>query len=120
MARVSLRLGFDKEQALGPGKVQLLELIAETGSISAAGRAMEMSYRRAWNLVDELNGMFRQPLVAAKPGGSNGGGATVTEFGSDVIRRYRAIESSVESTARAHLAALDDMVNEPKRRRSAR
>lgn len=110
MARVFLRLGFADERALGPGKVRLLELIRETGSISAAGRAMKMSYRRAWMLVDELNHMFREPLVEAQPGGAHGGGARLTGAGSDVARCYREIESSVESTASAHIAVLEDML----------
>jgi molybdate transport system regulatory protein len=120
MARVSLRLGFSGEQALGPGKVRLLELIAETGSISAAGRAMEMSYRRAWMLVDELNRMFREPLVEARPGGTNGGGASLTEAGDDVVRRYRAIESTVTANANAHIAALEKMLAGPKRKARSR
>lgn len=111
MARVSLRLGFAGERALGPGKVRLLELIGETGSISAGGRAMKMSYRRAWMLVDELNHMFREPLVEARPGGTNGGGATLTEIGSDVVRRYRAIESGVEANSSAHIEAIEKMIS---------
>jgi molybdate transport system regulatory protein len=110
MARVSLRLGFADEQALGPGKIRLLELIGETGSISAAGRAMTMSYRRAWMLVDELNHMFREPLVAARPGGTNCGGTSLTPTGEDVVRRYRAVESRVASDAGADIAALEKMV----------
>jgi len=110
MARVSLRLGFDGERALGPGKVRLLELIGETGSISAAGRAMKMSYRRAWMLVDELNHMFLSPLVEARPGGTNGGGARLTDAGHDVVRRYREIESNVEASSSAHIEALEKMV----------
>jgi molybdate transport system regulatory protein len=109
MARVSLRLGFATDQALGPGKIRLLELIRETGSISAAGREMRMSYRRAWNLVNELNEMFCEPVVAARPGGANGGGATLTSAGDDVVRRYRSIESNVETSSRAHIAALEKM-----------
>jgi molybdate transport system regulatory protein len=116
MARVSLRLGFTGEQALGPGKIRLLELIGETGSISAAGRAMKMSYRRAWMLVDELNRMFRDPLVAARPGGANGGGASLTEAGTDVVQRYRAIESDVETNSGAHISALEKMVVGAKRK----
>ena len=117
MARVSLRLGFPGEQALGPGKVRLLELIGETGSISAGGRAMKMSYRRAWMLVDELNHMFREPLVEARPGGTNGGGASLTETGSDVVRRYRAIESDVEVNSNAHIEAREKMISgAPKRK----
>ncbi len=109
MARVSLRLGFPGDHALGPGKVRLLELISETGSISAAGREMNMSYRRAWNLINELNTMFAEPVVDARPGGANGGGASLTAAGADVVRRYRAIESNVASSSRAHLAALEKM-----------
>jgi molybdate transport system regulatory protein len=116
MARVSLRLGFADEQALGPGKIRILELIGETGSISAAGRAMKMSYRRAWMLVDELNRMFREPLVEARPGGAHGGGASLTETGSDVVRRYRAIESNVETNSSAHIAALEEMITGAKRK----
>jgi molybdate transport system regulatory protein len=115
MARVSLRLGFGDERALGPGKVRLLELIGETGSISAAGRAMKMSYRRAWMLVDELNRMFRDPLVEARPGGAHGGGARLTEAGSDVVRRYREIESTIETDSSAHIAALENMITTKKR-----
>jgi molybdate transport system regulatory protein len=110
-------LAFDGEGAIGPGKVRLLELIGETGSISAAGREMAMSYRRAWNLVHELNTMFEEPLVEARPGGSNGGGASLTVAGTDVIRRYRAIEASVTTSARTHLTALESMLVDPKRKR---
>jgi molybdate transport system regulatory protein len=116
MARVSLRLGFSGEQALGPGKVRILELIGETGSISAAGRAMKMSYRRAWMLVDELNRMFRDPLVEARPGGVHGGGARLTEAGSDVVRRYREIESDVTTNSNANIEALDKMIATAKRK----
>jgi molybdate transport system regulatory protein len=110
MARISLRLGFPGDHALGPGKIRLLELIGETGSISAAGRAMKMSYRRAWMLVDELNHMFREALVEARPGGARGGGAHLTPIGTDVVRRYRAIESTIESDGDANIAALEQLV----------
>jgi molybdate transport system regulatory protein len=120
MARVSLRLGFADEQALGPGKIALLEFVHETGSISAAGRAMGMSYRRAWMLIDELNRMFREPLVEARPGGANGGGATLTDAGSDVVRRYRAIESNVATNSSANIAALEKMVRAPNRKKTRR
>ena len=116
MARVSVRLGFANEQAVGPGKIQLLELVRETGSISAAGRAMAMSYRRAWMLVDELNHMFREPLVEARPGGTHGGGASLTGTGIEVVRRYRAIESNAATGASAHLDALEKMLAAPKRK----
>ncbi len=115
MARISLRLGFAGDHALGPGKIRLLELIGETGSISAAGRAMKMSYRRAWMLVDELNHMFRQVLVEARPGGARGGGARLTDTGADIVRRYRAIESTIESDSDANIAALEQMITDQQR-----
>jgi molybdate transport system regulatory protein len=107
MVGVSLRLQLSEDRALGPGKVRLLELVHETGSISAAGRAMSMSYRRAWLLVDELNHMFREPLVVSRMGGTSGGGATVTKFGEEVIRRYRAIEARLLSESREDIRALE-------------
>ena len=117
MARVTLRLGFASDRALGPGKIRLLELIRETGSISAAGREMQMSYRRAWNLVTELNELFTEPVVEARPGGPNGGGASLTASGDEVVRRYRAILSDVETSSRAHLAALDKMTSATRTRK---
>jgi len=107
MIGLSLKLRLSDERALGPGKVRLLELIAETGSISAAGRAMTMSYRRAWLLVDELNHTFRKPVVVSRPGGTAGGGAELTAFGREVVRRYRAIEARISTASRTHLEALE-------------
>ena len=75
MPRLTLRIDFDGERSIGPGKIKLLELIDALGSISAAGRRMGMSYRRAWLLVDALNRCFREPLVASHAGGAHGGGA---------------------------------------------
>jgi molybdate transport system regulatory protein len=118
MPGVSLRLQFSDDRALGPGKVRLLELIGETGSISAAGRAMSMSYRRAWLLVDELNHMFREPVVVSRLGGTSGGGATLTAFGEDVIKRYRAIEARIFTASREHLETLEKAV--PVRRSRAK
>lgn len=117
MARVSLRLSFEDERAIGPGKVRLLELIDETGSISAAGRAMTMSYHRAWDLVDDLNHTFREPLVSKQPGGVKGGGAALTAAGHEVVRRYRAVEARVAKHSSADLAALERLLPTPKRKR---
>jgi molybdate transport system regulatory protein len=116
MPTVSLKLRFPNDAALGPGKIRLLELIAETGSIAAAGRAMKMSYRRAWLLIDELNGMFDTPLVASRLGGAAGGGASLTSRGNDVVRRYRAIEARATTAARIHLDALEGVIARPARR----
>ena len=77
---------------MGPGKAELVERIAETGSISAAARAMGMSYRRAWQLVEALNQAFREPVVLTAVGGERGGGARVTAYGVQLVRRFRAME----------------------------
>lgn len=104
---MTLRVGFGPAGALGPGKVRLLELIADTGSISAAGRVLGMSYRRAWLLVDSVNRCFRRTVVATKLGGRHGGGAELTPFGLEVIRRYRAMEHEALLVLAGHLAALE-------------
>ena len=88
-----IRILFRKAIAMGPGKAALLEAIDRTGSISGAARDLEMSYRRAWLLVDTMNQCFKQPLVSTETGGQKGGGAHVTEFGQDVLRRYLAMEA---------------------------
>ena len=92
MPQLSIRIDFDDEGRLGPGKVMLLERIAREGSISAAGRSMNMSYKRAWELVSEINRTFEAPLVLAQTGGRAGGGAQLTKRGQELIRHYRAIE----------------------------
>jgi molybdate transport system regulatory protein len=107
MARLSIRIHLASSGAIGPGKIRLLELLAETGSISAAGRAMDMSYRRAWLLIDALTHLFKARLVTTKLGGKAGGGAALTPSGRAVVRRYRALESDAHRAARAHLRALD-------------
>jgi molybdate transport system regulatory protein len=104
--RFSFRLDFTPGGRLGPGKVQLLEAIGETGSISAAGRSMKMSYRRAWLLVDDLNRIFRSPLVEAQPGGAKGGGAHLTALGREIVANYRAIEAKTLAAGAAEIAAL--------------
>ncbi len=119
-----LRLRFAPlEPQLGPGKIELMERIASEGSISAAGRAMKMSYHRAWTIVTEINSMFREPLICTQPGGTNGGGATVTPLGHDVVRRYRSMELTLRRHAADHIAALEALVNAARparRKRTAR
>ncbi len=106
MTRLTLRIDFDADRAIGPGKIRLLELIDAKGSISAAGREMAMSYRRAWLLVDNLNRCFRYPVVSAQTGGAKGGGAALTALGRDVIRHYRAIEQNATKAGADHVGAL--------------
>jgi len=89
---------------LGPGKVRLLELVGKTGSISAAARAMEMSYRRAWLLIEESNGLFAAPLVESSTGGAGGGGARLTHLGEAVIAAYRGIEKEAADMVTRRLA----------------
>jgi molybdate transport system regulatory protein len=106
-ARLSIRIDLAGACRVGPGKMRLLELIDETGSISAAGRAMAMSYRRAWLLVESLNSAFQAPVVAARPGGRHGGGASLTSAGRALLERYRLIERGAAEAARPHLAAIE-------------
>lgn len=105
--RLTIRLDFDESRRLGPGKVALLESIGQTGSISAAGRAHAMSYRKAWLLVEEMNRMFAKPLVAARPGGVKGGGAELTPAGAKMIALYRAAERKMRVGARNEIARME-------------
>ncbi|HRO16152.1 MAG TPA: LysR family transcriptional regulator [Paracoccus sp. (in: a-proteobacteria)] len=103
LPRLRLRIHFASGDWLGPGKAELLALIAETGSISAAGRRMGMSYKRAWMLVETLNAIFREPLVESARGGARGGGAILTPLGAEVLARYRRIEAAARQAARDDL-----------------
>lgn len=94
--RLRLRVLADSAIALGPGKADLLDAIAETGSISAAARRMDMSYRRAWILVDTMNACFASPLVTTARGGADGGGAALTHTGRTVLAMYRALSRTAE------------------------
>lgn len=105
-----IRLFLSPDAMLGPGKAQLLERIAETGSISAAGREMGMSYKRAWTLVEEMNVAFAEPVIDRARGGAGGGGATVTPTGTQVLRHYRALESLLREAGAADLMALNALL----------
>lgn len=105
-ASLTLRVDLGAHGRLGPGKIKLMELIDRYGSIAAAGRAMNMSYRRAWLLVDGLNQIFRQPLVATHHGGTGGGKAELTGLGREIVRRYRAMEEAAARSSARHLYAL--------------
>jgi molybdate transport system regulatory protein len=105
---------FGEAMRLGPGKVDLLEAVGRTGSISAAGRELGMSYRRAWLLVDAVNQMFRRPVVVAAAGGAHGGGAHLTDFGRALIGAYRRIEARTLTAIREELAPFEtDLVDVP-------
>ena len=113
--RLTLRVDFGANRSIGPGKVRLLEAVDKTGSISQAGRALAMSYRRAWLLIDDMNQCFNQAVTTARPGGSQGGGAALTDFGKELVRNYRAIESAAESAAKARLKDLEGALKPAKK-----
>ncbi len=104
--RLSLRLHFASGLTFGRGKADLLQFIDEGGSISAAGRRMGMSYRRAWSLVEEMNGHFDSPLVDSNRGGAKGGGAVLTARGHEVLADYRALEDTLRAKGAEPLARL--------------
>jgi molybdate transport system regulatory protein len=104
--RLILRVDLASGARIGPGKVALLEEIGRCGSISAAGRALRMSYRRAWELVEDLNRHLGTPVLATAAGGAGGGGARLTEAGQALVTEYRALEAAAQASAAGHLAAL--------------
>lgn len=107
---IRLRLMQGQDIALGPGKADLLDGIAATGSISAAARRMGMSYRRAWLLVDTMNRCFKQVLVEASTGGAHGGGAHLTDLGSEVLSHYRKMETALHRVAMSKSIALRSLI----------
>lgn len=100
---LTLRVLGRSAAAIGPGKAELIERIGQTGSISAAARAMGMSYRRAWQLVESLNRTFREPVIATAIGGTHGGGASVTRYGKVLVVRFRAMEEKASAAIAADL-----------------
>jgi molybdate transport system regulatory protein len=109
---VKVRVRAGAEIAMGPGKADLLDAIDATGSISAAARSMNMSYRRAWLLVDVMNRSFRAPLVVGAAGGHQGGGAGVTETGRAVLAAFRAMEAASTAAVAAHAPALASLLRD--------
>src|SRR4051812_50195738 len=107
MKEAALSLRIDLPQGrIGPGKIRLLEAIEREGSISAAGRALGMSYKRAWDLVDALNRLLGTPAVQASPGGHRGGGAVLTEAGASLVAGYPGVEGAAERAARPPLGGV--------------
>lgn len=110
--RLRLRLYFGDRLMFGPGKADLLQGIRDTGSIAAAGRAMAMSYKRAWSLVDEMNGAFREPLVTSVRGGARGGGARLTPAGEAVLAQYRALEAIVPEAGAGPIGGIRSLLRD--------
>lgn len=105
-----LRLQFP-DFLMGPGKAELLEHIRDTGSISAAGRAMGMSYKRAWSLVEVMNAAFPAPLILSERGGKGGGGAHLSDTGLAVLAHFRAAEAAAMQAAAQDIAALQALID---------
>jgi molybdate transport system regulatory protein len=114
---LTLRVFGGSAAVMGPGKAELIERIARTGSISAAAREMGMSYRRAWQLVESLNESFVEPVVATATGGRRGGGARITAFGRRLVRRFRAMEDKASRAVAADLRRFAGMLRKAKRPR---
>ena len=108
--QMRLRINLADEIAFGPGKAELLEAIKTAGSISAAGKTMDMSYRRAWLLVDSMNRCFNKPLVETAKGGKNGGGAQITAFGEEVLLAYREMEKTMLIAGESYFNQLATML----------
>ena len=108
MTRLTIRIDFDKERHVGHGKIRLIEMVSNHGSISGAARAMGMSYRRAWLLLDEVNRMFSEPVVETQLGGKGGGHAKLTQFGQGLVDTYRAIETQAGRNFERRIALLEE------------
>ncbi len=117
--RLRIRIIFGDQEMLGPGKAELLERIDRCGSIAAAGREMQMSYKRAWQLIGLLNAMFKEPLVDSTRGGPGGGGAVLTETGQRVLRLYRQFEAETAAAGAVRLQELTDLLQEDAASREA-
>lgn len=107
MTVIKIRIDFDDDRYIGHGRVQLLELIGQHGSIAQAAKAMGMSYKRAWYLMDEFNSMFADPLIERQHGGRGGGAAKLTPFGADLVRQYRDMEAKALTVFSKPLASIE-------------
>ena len=110
--RVQFRLRIVKgdDIAVGPGKIDLLEAIAATGSLTSAAKKLGMSYRRAWLLVDTMNRCFDAPVTESAAGGARGGGTALTSLGTELVERYRRIERAALESNAADLRRLRSLL----------
>ncbi|WP_045835282.1 winged helix-turn-helix domain-containing protein [Hyphomicrobium sp. 99] len=107
MTVIKIRIDFDGDRYIGHGRIQLLELIGQHGSISKAAKAMDMSYKRAWYLMDDFSALFTDPLIERQHGGRGGGAAKLTPFGADLVRQYRDMEAKALSVFAKPLASIE-------------
>lgn len=110
---LTLRVLTADSPAIGPGRARLIALIDSTGSISAAARAMGMSYRRAWQLVEAINNSFNRPVVTTAVGGKRGGGAKVTAFGREILASYQRMEDKASSAITRDLKEFSRLLRKP-------
>jgi len=110
VVRFRLRVTCGETVAIGPGKIQLLEAIQRTGSLTAAAKSIGMSYRRAWLLIDELNRALKIPAVESAKGGEHGGGSVLTSVGEKLVQQYRSIEAAAAASCKAQIRALTSLL----------
>ena len=115
MAVIKIRIDFDDDRYIGHGRIQLLELIGQHGSLSRAAKAMPMSYKRAWYLMDEFEAMFSDPLIDRRLGGRGGGSAKLTPFGAELVRQYRDMEAKAMRIFAKPLASLERHLAPPQK-----
>jgi molybdate transport system regulatory protein len=116
---VRFRIDFNRDEAIGPGKIALLERIALSGSLSQAARDLKMSYRRAWQLLESANTAFLEKVALTSKGGRGGGGAQLTQFGRDLINSYRAFEEDMQARAARHFLSIARRARKPPRPKPA-
>ena len=119
MTDLIVRIDLGPHGRLGPGKLLLLQMIDQHGSISAAGRAMNMSYRQAWSLIDQLNHAFKEPVVHSQTGGKSGGGASLTDFGKLLLTHCNAIVANAKKTSGPHLDFISAFLQSPEQASAA-
>ncbi len=117
--KVRLRIDFDDLHAVGPGKIALLERMRDCGSLSQAARELDISYRRAWQLLDSLNTSFNEPVIVTSVGGKGGGGSEITKLGLALIDTFRALEKEVTSLAQRSFKPLRTRVAPASKQRTA-
>ena len=110
-ASLVLRVVLGRRASVGPGKVRLLEAVDRERSISAAARSLDMSYRRAWLLVDAMNRTLRKPVVETSLGGRGGGGARLTPLGREVVTAYRRLERRARAALRPDLTSMRRLID---------
>jgi len=115
MTQIKIRIDFGEERYIGHGRIQLLELIGEHGSIAQAAKAMDMSYKRAWYLMDDFNSIFSDPLIERQHGGRGGGAARLTPFGEEVVRQYREMEAKALTVFAKPLASMEKHLARPQK-----